>query len=193
MEPLLTERQAQIAANLSRGTSAFLSGRSAAATAGGRLQKVCRTGRSSPVGDLPRGTPVNNTAPALLFWRCPPASGLREKSARHSGAAWEHNMRICFPFPALRSAVRSIPRTFGQPDMGVLEPFQFERRCVSSHTACRFAQTPRFFRSLLAGRCCAAASRFAFFNGKTLQLHVAGKRPAIKPHCIIFYNQYNWI
>ena len=45
-----------------------------------------------------------------------------------------------------------------------LEHFQFETRCVSNHTACRFAEKARFFRSLLAGRRCAAASRFTFFQ-----------------------------
>ena len=41
-------------------------------------------------------------------------------------------------------------------------------RCISNHTACRFAEKTRFFRSLWAGRRCAAASRSAFFKGKTL-------------------------
>ena len=49
-----------------------------------------------------------------------------------------------------------------------LEPFQLETRCVSSHTACRFAGKTWFFRSLWAGRRCAAVSRFPSFNGKTL-------------------------
>ena len=42
----------------------------------------------------------------------------------------------------------------------------YEMLCVSNHTACRFAETPRFFRSILAGQRCAAASRSAFSNGK---------------------------
>ncbi|WP_300801123.1 hypothetical protein, partial [uncultured Desulfovibrio sp.] len=46
--------------------------------------------------------------------------------------------------------------------------FQFETLCVSNHTACRFAEKTRFFRSLLAGRRCAAASHFAFFKGKMI-------------------------
>ena len=46
--------------------------------------------------------------------------------------------------------------------------FQFETLCVSNHTACRFAEKTRFFRSLWAGRRCAAASHFAFFKGKML-------------------------
>ena len=41
-----------------------------------------------------------------------------------------------------------------------LEHFQFETLRISNHTACRFAEKTRFFRSLLAGRRCAAASRF---------------------------------
>ena len=40
---------------------------------------------------------------------------------------------------------------------------------ISNHTAWRFAGKTRFFRSLWAGRRCAAASRFTFFKGKTLQ------------------------
>ena len=39
---------------------------------------------------------------------------------------------------------------------------------ISNHTACRFAEKARFFRSLLAGRRCAAASRFTFEKGETL-------------------------
>ena len=49
-----------------------------------------------------------------------------------------------------------------------IEQFQFETLCVSNHTACRFAEKTRFFRSLWAGRRCAAASRFTFFKGETL-------------------------
>ena len=51
------------------------------------------------------------------------------------------------------------------------EHFQVETLHVSTHTACRFAEKTRFFRSLWAGRRCAAASRLAFFKDKTL--HVA--------------------
>ena len=49
-----------------------------------------------------------------------------------------------------------------------LEHFHFELRCISNHTACRFAEKARFFRSLLAGRRSVAASCFTFFKGKTL-------------------------
>ena len=49
-----------------------------------------------------------------------------------------------------------------------LEQFQFETLRVSNHTACRFAEKTRFFRSLWAGRRCAAASRFTYFKGETL-------------------------
>ena len=49
-----------------------------------------------------------------------------------------------------------------------LEHFQFETFRVSNHTAWRFAEKARFFRSLSAGRRCAAASHFAFFKGKML-------------------------
>ena len=45
--------------------------------------------------------------------------------------------------------------------------FQFETLCVSNHTACRFAEKTRFFRSLRAGRRCAAVSRFTFFKVET--------------------------
>ncbi|HIX40952.1 MAG TPA: hypothetical protein H9857_09175, partial [Candidatus Desulfovibrio intestinigallinarum] len=40
---------------------------------------------------------------------------------------------------------------------------------IPNHTACRFAEKARFFRSLWAGRRCAAASRFTFFKVETLQ------------------------
>ena len=45
-----------------------------------------------------------------------------------------------------------------------IEQFQFETLRVSNHTACRFAEKARFFRSLWAGRRCAAASRFHLFQ-----------------------------
>ena len=48
------------------------------------------------------------------------------------------------------------------------EQFQFETLRVSNHTACRFTEKAQFFRSLWAGRRCAAASRFTFFKAKTL-------------------------
>ena len=44
-----------------------------------------------------------------------------------------------------------------------MEHFQLETCCISKHTACHFAEKARFFRSLLAGRGCAAASRFTLF------------------------------
>ena len=59
---------------------------------------------------------------------------------------------------------------------GVLSIFQFETRCVSNHTACRFAEKTRFFRSLWAGRRCAAASHFAFFKGKMLYAEAVIRR-----------------
>ena len=49
-----------------------------------------------------------------------------------------------------------------------LKHFQFETLCVSNHTACRFAEKARFFRSLWAGRRCAAASRFTFLKVEKL-------------------------
>ena len=52
--------------------------------------------------------------------------------------------------------------------MYLLEHVQFEMLCISNHTACRFAEKAQFFRSLLAGRRCAAASRFTFFKVETL-------------------------
>ena len=47
-----------------------------------------------------------------------------------------------------------VPSAFSQ-----LEQFQFETLRVSNHTACRFAEKTRFFRSLWAGRRCAARKR----------------------------------
>lgn len=53
--------------------------------------------------------------------------------------------------------------------MHLLESFfPLETLCVSNHAACRFAGKTQSSRSLWAGRGCAAASRPAFFNGKTL-------------------------
>ncbi len=50
----------------------------------------------------------------------------------------------------------------------VIAHFQFETLCFSNHTACRFAEKARFFRSLRAGRRRAAASSFTFFKVETL-------------------------
>ena len=50
----------------------------------------------------------------------------------------------------------------------LLEHFQFEMLCISNHTACRFAEKTRFFRSLRAGRRGAATSHSAFFKAETL-------------------------
>ena len=52
--------------------------------------------------------------------------------------------------------------------VSLLGHFQFETLYVSKHTACRFAEKTRFFRSLWAGRRYAAASRFTFFKDDTL-------------------------
>ncbi|WP_299393021.1 hypothetical protein, partial [uncultured Desulfovibrio sp.] len=41
---------------------------------------------------------------------------------------------------------------------------QFETLRVSNHAACRFEVKTLFFRSLWAGRRCAAASRFRLFQ-----------------------------
>ena len=67
-----------------------------------------------------------------------------------------------FPPASGRAALVAAPRFI------FLEQFQFETLRVSNHTACRFAEKARFFRSLWAGRRCAAASRFTFFKGETL-------------------------
>ena len=61
---------------------------------------------------------------------------------------------------SLRRLCRPLP-------FGFLEPFQAEPLCTSPHTACRPPEKARLSRSVLTGRCCAAASRSAFFNGKT--------------------------
>lgn len=54
-----------------------------------------------------------------------------------------------------------------------LEHFQVEALYVSILTACRFAEKMLFFRSLPAGRRCAAVSRFTlrftFFKGERLE------------------------
>ena len=49
-----------------------------------------------------------------------------------------------------------------------LEHFKFELFRISNHTACRFAEKVWFFRSIRAGRRCAAASLFTIFKGETL-------------------------
>ena len=64
--------------------------------------------------------------------------------------------------------VTAIAENVGGRETPLLEHFQFETLCVSNHTACRFAEKTQFFRSLLAERRCAAASRFTFFKVETL-------------------------
>ena len=59
--------------------------------------------------------------------------------------------------PVRRHAVRAIRQTLGH--------VPFETLCASNHTVCRFAEPPQCFRSLLAGRHGADASRSSFFNG----------------------------
>ena len=61
-------------------------------------------------------------------------------------------------------------------DIVTLEHFQFEMLRISNHTACRFAEKTRFFRSLWAGRRRAAASRFTFFKVETLYPQVSKKK-----------------
>ena len=60
------------------------------------------------------------------------------------------------------------PQTRRKGGLSPLEQFQFEMLRIPNHTACRFAEKARFFRSLWAGRRCAAASRFTFFKVETL-------------------------
>ena len=62
------------------------------------------------------------------------------------------------------------PETLRHPTFKVspdIEHFQFEMLRISNNTACRFAEKALFFRSLLAGRRCAAASRSTFFKVET--------------------------
>ena len=47
-----------------------------------------------------------------------------------------------------------------------LAPFQFETLCVPNHTAWRFAEKTRFFRSLLAGGAVPPPRILLFFKGK---------------------------
>ena len=61
-----------------------------------------------------------------------------------------------------------LPVVPGGAGGAALEHFPFETLCVSNHTAWRFAEKTRFFRSLSAGRRYAAASSFVFFKGKRL-------------------------
>ena len=91
----------------------------------------------------------------------------RQSDGRRSARKKEQLER--FVDEAAGEKVSAIPL----PDDGcmpenALEQFQFETLRVSNHTACRFAEKARFFRSLWAGRRCAAASRFTFFKGETL-------------------------
>ena len=48
-----------------------------------------------------------------------------------------------------------------------LTQLPFETLCAANHTACRFAEKNEIFRSVRSGRRCAAALRFALFEGET--------------------------
>ncbi|MCI7568870.1 MAG: hypothetical protein MSH25_05780, partial [Desulfovibrio sp.] len=73
------------------------------------------------------------------------------------------------PVKIFLSPLQKTGRIFRSPQgNNAPEQFQFETLRVSNPTACRFAEKTRFFRSLWAGRRCAAASRFTFFKGETL-------------------------
>ncbi|MCI7569609.1 MAG: hypothetical protein MSH25_09685 [Desulfovibrio sp.] len=91
------------------------------------------------------------------------------------------------PRDGIRYAVRrrkTLPRMARGRCLCNVEQFQFETLRVSNHTACRFAEKTRFFRSLWAGRRCVAASRFTFFKGETLWSNFSLKRcafPTIRP------------
>ena len=78
---------------------------------------------------------------------------------------------VCGWFLAARA---HFPPTFSAKFLPLLLPpcvylFLLSRHLrVPNHTACHFAEKTRFFRSLSAGRRCAAASHFAFFKGNML-------------------------
>ena len=77
-------------------------------------------------------------------------------------AATEGGRRPC---PLRRRKLRaSTAEMGGVPSPQQIEHFQFEMLCISNHTACRFAEKAQFFRSLLAGRRCAAAFAFHLFQ-----------------------------
>jgi len=69
------------------------------------------------------------------------------------------------PFPAGMREVGKVQDALVLSHYGI---FSLKYCAVQTHTACRFAEKTRFFRSLWAGQRGAAASCFAFFKGKTL-------------------------
>ena len=84
---------------------------------------------------------------------------------------WHNGDAGDFPFRRPREAEKDTRRKANSPPVlpagcFYLEQFQFEVRSISNHTACRFAEKAQFFRSLWAGRRCAAASRFTFSKVK---------------------------
>ena len=75
---------------------------------------------------------------------------------------------ILYGMPAVfLSGGHGLPAASARILSALLEHFPFETLCVSNHTAWRFAEKTRFFRALLAGLRCAAASRFTLCKGKT--------------------------
>ena len=52
-----------------------------------------------------------------------------------------------------------LPLNLNPQPISKREHFEFEMLCISNHTACRFAEKARFFRSVRAGRRCTARKR----------------------------------
>ena len=80
-----------------------------------------------------------------------------------------------FPFRALpvpahlrRAARDSRAEAFGSPARGGMERIRIGIVSDFNADAAHTTEKTRFFRSLSAGRRCAAASHFAFFKGKML-------------------------
>ena len=118
---------------------------------------VCRACRITAAsgGLLLHRFTLTACAAVCFLWRCPRVAppGRYPASCPAEPGLSSPSLAACSDDPS-RSR-RKIQSIFN------LKPLR-----VSNHTACRFAEKTRFFRSLWAGRRCAAASRSPFSKAK---------------------------
>ena len=104
---------------------------------------------------------VGRAASSHTMWRLMDATRIRSVSKVYGERR--------FLFSQITGNIRKFQKKIPSIPFRLIAHFRFAALCVFNHTACRFAQKPRFFRSMPAGQRCPAASRSACFNGKALQ------------------------
>ena len=149
---------------------------------------IFRQAARSPTADCillkPRQEHGRNERRSLLAVEAADAATRREKfREKKSMARW--------------AAVRGADAPPGGHAHGVTrERFQPKMRSAANHMACRILEAARFFRSRQAGWRCAATSRFAALNGKTVKTKKTAARRGQPFFCFMFvsagYRQRGW-